>query len=178
MSAPSLLDGLADAARLTPLPRPVDWAHAEQHLGLAVPDDYRRLVDAGGAGLWFDDLRLYAPGIAGHDLLEAAGVFEDLLLLWTLDPEHRPADLPDDAHLVAWADTGSGATLFWRVDAGDSSGPYPIYVEDGDGARWERFDVSATELLLGVLRGTVGGELIPTSFMDTDQVFRPYDAGR
>lgn len=90
------------------------------------------------------------------------------------DPELRPADLPEDARLIAWATTGHGETLFWRVDAGNSSGMYPIYVEDGDGARWERFDLSTTDLLLGILHGTVNSQLFSDLFMDTEQVFRPY----
>jgi hypothetical protein len=51
---------------------------------------------------------------------------------------------------------------------------YPIYVEDGDGARWERFDLSTTDLLLGILHGTVSSQLFSDLFMDTEQVFRPY----
>lgn len=51
---------------------------------------------------------------------------------------------------------------------------YPIYVEDGDGARWERFGLSTTDLLLGILHGTVSSQLFSDHFMDTEQVFRPY----
>lgn len=167
---------LIEAARLSPPVQPVDWVHAEQQLNLRLPADYRELVSAGGAGVWFDDLRLYSPGdpLRSHDLLESNGVFEDLLLFWEDDPELRPADLPEDARLIAWATTGHGETLFWRVDAGNSSGVYPIYVEDGDGARWERFDLSTTDLLLGILHGTVSSQLFSDLFMDTEQVFRPY----
>lgn len=167
---------LIDAAHLTPPEQPVDWAHAERHLDMQLPADYRQLVSAGGAGVWFNDLRLYSPGdpVRSHDLLDSNGVFEDLLLFWEDDPELRPADLPEDARLIAWATTGHGETLFWRVDAGNSSGVYPIYVEDGDGARWERFDLSTTDLLLGILHGTVSSQLFSDLFMDTEQVFRPY----
>ena len=167
---------LIEAARLTPLVQPVDWQHAELQLNLQLPADYRELVSAGGAGVWFDDLRLYSPGdpLQSHDLLDSNGVFEDLLLFWEDDPELRPADLPQDARLIAWASTGHGETLFWRVDAGNSSGVYPIYVEDGDGARWERFDLSTTDLLLGILRGSVSSQLFSNIFMDTAKVFRPY----
>lgn len=147
---------------------------------MMLPSDYRTLVEAGGAGLWFNDLRLYSPGdsVRSHDLAESDGVFEDLLLFWDDNPEFRPADLPDDARLIAWANTGHGETLFWRVDAGNSSGVYPIYVEDGDGARWERFDLSTTDLLLGILYGTVSSQLFSDLFMDTEQVFRPYTQQR
>jgi hypothetical protein len=167
---------LIDAAHLTPPVQAVDWAHAGQQLDMQLPADYRRLVDAGGAGLWFNDLRIYSPGdpVRSRDLTESNGVFEDLLLFWEDDSELRPADLPEDARLIAWANTSHGETLFWRVDAGNSSGVYPIYVEDGDGARWERFDLSTTDLLLGILHGLVSSQLFSDLFMDTEQVFRPY----
>lgn len=170
------VEGLIEAARLKPTHQSLDWEQVEEQLATTLPSDYRTLVDVGGAGLGFNDLRLYSPGepLRSHDLLDSNGVFEDLLLFWEDDPEFRPADLPEDARLIAWASTSHGETLFWRVDAGNSSGVYPIYVEDGDGARWERFNLSTTDLLLGILHGTVSSQLFSDLFMDTEQVFRPY----
>jgi hypothetical protein len=170
------VEGLIEAARLTPKQRSADWKQVEEHLAMTLPSDYRTLIEAGGAGLWFNDLRLYSPGdpVRSHDLTESTGVFEDLLLFWEDDPEFRPADLPHDARLIAWANTSHGETLFWRVDADNDTGVYPIYVEDGDGARWERSDLSTTDLLLGILHRTVSSQLFSGLFMDTEQVFRPY----
>lgn len=170
------VQSLIDAARLAPPPHPVDWPHAERHLKMALPADYRELVDAGGAGVWFNDLRLYSPRdpLRSHDLLDSNGVFEDLLFFWEEDPEFRPTDLPDDARLIAWASTGHGERLFWRVDADNPSAAYPIYIENGDGTEWERFDMSTTDFLLGVLRGDVTCRFFSGLFMHTEQVFRPY----
>lgn len=167
---------LIEAAHLTAAPRPFDWEDAEERLGMTLPTDYRELVDAGGAGLWFNDLRLYSPGdpVEFRDLMESNGVFEDLLLFWEDDPELRPADLSDDARLVAWASTSHGETLFWRVDTDCTPGAYPIYIENGDGTEWERFDMSTTDFLLGILRGDVTSRFFSDLFMHTDQVFRPY----
>jgi hypothetical protein len=170
------VDGLIEAARLTPMQRSVDWEQVQEHLAMTLPSDYRTLVEAGGAGLWFNDLRLYSPGdpVRSRDLTESDGVFEDLLLFWEEDLVLRPADLPEDSRLVAWASTGHGETLFWRVDADNDTGVYPIYVEDGDGARWERFDLSTTDLLFGILHGDVRSQFFSELFMDTEQVFQPY----
>lgn len=170
------VETLIEAARLTPMQRSIDWEQVQEDLATTLPSDYRMLVEAGGAGLWFDDLRLYSPGdpVEFRDLTESTGVFEDLLFFWEKRPESRPADLPDDARLIAWADTGHGETLFWRVDADNDTGVYPIYVEDDDGARWERFDLSTTGLLLGILRGTVISQFFSDIFMDKEEVFRPY----
>ncbi|MBE1878490.1 hypothetical protein IHE71_22595 [Myceligenerans sp. TRM 65318] len=170
---------MIDAASLTPLAESVDWAPVEEHLRMRLPSDYCELVDAGGAGVWFNDLSVYSPGdeLKSHDLLESDGVFEDLLLAWEDDPEYRPADLPEDSCLIAWATTGHGETLFWRADADNTSGVYPIYVEDGDGVRWERFDLSTIDLLLGILHGDVTSQFFSDLFMDTSQVFRSQRRG-
>ncbi|MFE5339616.1 hypothetical protein ACFQ80_05320 [Isoptericola sp. NPDC056578] len=101
-------------------------------------------------------------------------MFEDLLVLWEDDPEFRPDDLPEDSRLLAWANTGNGETLFWRVDPGASADAYPVYVEDGDGESWERFDLSATDLLEGILEGEVRPESFSDTFLRVDEVYRPY----
>jgi hypothetical protein len=84
--------GLIEAARLTPTQQSVDWEQAQEQLYMRLPTDYRQLVSAGGAGVWFNDLRL----------------------------------------------------------------------------------CSTTDLLLGVLHGTVSSQLFSDLFVDTQQVFRPY----
>jgi hypothetical protein len=123
---------LIDMARLAPPACPFDWEQVEQRLQAPVPQDYRALVDAGGAGLWFDYFRVYAPGepYEARNLLDSAGVFEDLQIFWDNGFSSPPTDLPTGARLIAWASTGAGETLFWQVEEGTSADSYPIYVQD------------------------------------------------
>ncbi|MCA5894061.1 hypothetical protein LEP48_11980 [Isoptericola sp. NEAU-Y5] len=167
---------LIDAGNLTPPAAPYDWAGTEQRLEMAVPEDFRQLLDAGGAGQWFGYIRLFAPGhpLPSQDLLESPGVFRDLLVLWDDDPEFRPDDLPEDSRLIAWANTGNGETVFWRVDPGASPADHTVYVEDADGERWERFDLGATAFLEGIMNGSVECELFSDTFLRVDRVFDPY----
>ncbi|MDT0269147.1 hypothetical protein RM844_22935 [Streptomyces sp. DSM 44915] len=153
-----------------------DWAAAERRLRMRVPRDYRRLLDAGGHGLWFDHLVLFAPGdrYGARDLLDGDGVFADLQLFWADDPGYRPAGLADGDRLIAWAGTGIGATLYWLVSAEADGDGHPLYVESADGDQWERFDLTTTDFLAGVLRGTVRSELLSAHFLDVGRVFRPY----
>ena len=171
------LDDLIDTARLVPRDEPFDWEGAEQQLGLQVPEDFRRLVDAGGSGLWFDYIRVFAPGERdpSRNLLQSDGVFRDLLIFWEDDPDTRPTDLPQgDVRLIAWANTANGEMLFWRVEPGASPDTYPIYVEDADGEEWERFDMTTTEFLRGLLRGDVTSSFFSDIFLRTDRVFQAY----
>lgn len=170
------LDELIDAGGLVPPGEPFDWEQAEQALGRPLPQDYRALVDAGGAGLWFDYFRVYAPGEQYEDrnLLDSAGVFEDLQIFWDNGFSNPPTDLPAGARLIAWASTGAGETIFWQVEEGKPADSYPIYVQDGDGDDWERFDMTTTDFLRGVQQNSVRSEFFSEAFLDRAQVFRPY----
>ncbi|WP_423464728.1 hypothetical protein ACO229_09695 [Promicromonospora sp. MS192] len=169
------LDELIDAGGLVPPADAYDWEQAEATLQVALPEDYRALVDAGGAGLWFDYVRVYAPGERYEDrnLLDSLGVFEDLKIFWDNGFSYPPEDIGEDTKLIAWASTGTGATLFWRVDPGVAPASYPLYVQSADGD-WERLEVTTTDFLRGVQQGTVGSEYFSEAFLDRTQTFRPY----
>jgi hypothetical protein len=170
------LERLIEAGGLVPGAEAFDWGLAERTLEMQIPADYRRLVDAGGAGLWFDYLRTYAPTgrYPARNLLESGGEFEDLRFLWSEDISQPPSDLADDVRLIPWASTGNGEKLYWRVQDETPADAYPVYIEDADGDRWERFDLTATEFLLGIARGDVRSSFFSEFFLRTDDVFRPY----
>lgn len=174
------VEDLIAAAGLVPPPGQFDWHHAEEHLRMLLPVDYRQLVDAGGAGLWFDYLRVLAPNNHAVDLslnlLEADGVFQDLLMSWEEYPEScwPPVDLADGSRLISWGNHRDGGTVYWLVDPGAPPESYPIYVESYEGDSWERFDMTTTDFLWGVLRG----EIVPRNFSEfglrVNRVFHPY----
>lgn len=172
------LDELIDDGGLVPPEDAYDWAQVEQVLQLQVPPDYQALVDAGGAGLWFDYIRVYAPGARYEDrnLLDSAGVFEDLQIFWDNDFSTPPADLPAGARLIAWASTGAGEVLFWLVDPSAPDDAFPLYVQNADGDGWERFDLTTTDFLRGVQQDSVRSEYFAEAFLDRTQTFRAYPA--
>jgi hypothetical protein len=171
------LEDLIEVGRLTPRDDPFDWDRGERRLQIRIPEDYRRLVDAGGSGLWFDYIRVFAPDerYLSLNLLDSDGVFEDLLIFWEDNPDIRPADFPEgDARLIAWASTAGGEMLFWRIEPGAHPDAYPIYVESADGDEWERFDMTTTDFLLGLQKGGVRSALFSEVFLDLAQTFRSY----
>ncbi|XVQ07487.1 hypothetical protein ACQP1W_33475 [Spirillospora sp. CA-255316] len=172
----SNLEQLIDAACLVPRADAFDWDRAERLLETQIPQDYRVLLDSGGAGLWFDYIRLFAPHERYQDrnLLDSAGVFEDLLILWEAEASVPPVDMAADARLIAWANTSNGETLFWLIQADTPPDTYPIYIEDADGDRWERFDMKATDFLSGILQGDVRSDFFSKIFLRVSEVFRPY----
>jgi hypothetical protein len=68
------------------------------------------LLDAGGAGVWFDYIQIYAPGKRYQDfnLLDSGAVWHDLLLFREDGLSGPPADMAADARLIARASTGTG----------------------------------------------------------------------
>jgi hypothetical protein len=101
-------------------------------------------------------------------------VFEDLQIFWDNGFSNPPTDLPAGAKLIAWSSTGAGETIFWQVEEGKPADSYPIYVQDGDGDDWERFDMMTTDFLRGVQQNSVRSEFFSEAFLDRAQVFRPY----
>lgn len=171
------LEHLIDAAALTAPAEVFDWTAAATRLEMPVPHDYRTLLDAGGAGVWFDYIRLFAPHerYLDKNLLDSAGVFEDLQLFWEEGYSAPPADLADGDRLVAWASTAlGGQKLYWRTGADTPVDEYPVYVDSADGDAWERFDMTATDLLSGVLHGDVRSDLFADFLLDVGKVFSPY----
>jgi hypothetical protein len=170
------VDDLINLGGLQPRQASHDWDAAEAHLNTAIPADFRELVDAGGSGLWFRYIRVFAPDPALHaqNLLDSAGVFEDVRYFWEDDPETRPGDLLEKSRLIAWANTEHGEMIFWRVDPGVASENFPIYILDADYERFERFDLTATEFMTGLKDGTLESEILSSTFMDFAHPFQAY----
>jgi hypothetical protein len=169
---------LIETAGLAPLAGPFDWEQVEHRLGAPVPQDYRKLLDAGGGGLWLNSLRLYVPapgpGLKHVDLERSGLEFEQLQDLFEDEVVGPPDDLAPDSRLLPWASTGTGVTLYWQVSPEAAADSYPIRVSDRNGDVWERYDLLTTDLLLGVVQGEVHSELLNESWMERDVLFKPY----
>ncbi|MEH1130829.1 hypothetical protein [Micromonospora sp. CPCC 206061] len=136
-----------DLARILGLPSLVggasaggaEWSLVEAALGVTLPADYKRFVDAYGAGLIDGHVTVCAPDAPREwaDLLQHNTWAQECVRLdfagpdsncedWQLgDPSHwEPdrADVPpwfesgDD--LISWGHTGNGDLLFWHVKPG------------------------------------------------------------
>jgi hypothetical protein len=172
----SSLEHLTDAGGLIPGPGTFDWEGARSRLQTRIPEDFRMLLDAGGAGVWFDYIQMYAPGkrYQDRDLLDSGAVWDDLLLFWEEGYSVPPADLPADARLIAWAATAAGHKLFWQTRPGVPPEEFPVYFESYEGDTWERFDMTTTDFLAGILRGDVRSKLLSAFLMNASDVFKPY----
>jgi hypothetical protein len=156
-------DALLELERLVPPPDtpppPARWAAARDKFGFDLPEDYRALIDAYGAGLFDEELRVLAPGheLESWDLLrQTDGQLWGLRYLRDQAGEQLPYEpQPVSGGLITWGTTGNGDVCYWRVvDADDPSG-WTVVVHEPRGAEWHPFDGTVTEFLAGLFGGRV-----------------------
>ncbi|MFI8387736.1 hypothetical protein [Streptomyces sp. NPDC085540] len=162
MITPDALDALV---RLCPPPADpppaVDWAQAERTLGVALPTDYKRLVETYGDGLFDDTLWLLVPHSAHNDCdLYAQTMERDEILANLWEFEAKPAGLLEaGARVLPWAfEEGTGAFLYWLARPGQQPDEWTVLYNEGRGPLWEAHDTGCSDFLLAVLTGTAETE--------------------
>ncbi|GGR24975.1 hypothetical protein GCM10010282_16570 [Streptomyces roseolus] len=140
-------------------PPAVDWAGTERALGLPLPEDYKRLVETYGSGVFDGTVWLLTPdaGRPDHDLVAQTAERDEILeSLREWEADERPAELAEPgARVVPWAfEEGSGAFLYWLVRPGSRPDTWPVLYNEGRGPLWERHGPGCAAFLHAVLTGT------------------------
>jgi hypothetical protein len=163
------------------LPAPVgpqtapNWSVAEEDLHATLPTDYRELIEAYGGGLVDDYLLLLEPGcpIDVYDLLKISAEREEANdALW--EYEDKPVEMETEgSRLVCWATTDNGEYLYWLIQPGDTPASRPILINSEFGEEWERYDITVTQFLTGVLNGELHTDIFFDRFPLSSHEFRP-----
>ncbi|MDI3407505.1 SMI1/KNR4 family protein [Streptomyces cavernicola] len=147
--------------RICPPPHPgrsVNWPAVEQQLRLALPADYKQLVETYGGGVFADSLRLLEPDGADdmYDLVaqtaERAEILDDL---WEAG-EPKPSELLDgDIRLVPWGlKEDAGHFLYWQARPDQEPEEWTVLLNEGRGPLWEAHPLSCSRFLFEVVAGT------------------------
>ncbi|MFF7749052.1 hypothetical protein ACFZCP_07295 [Streptomyces sp. NPDC007971] len=155
--------------RLCPPPgegRTVKWSVVEEALGIALPGDYKRLVEKYGGGLFAGALWLLEPDCpdAMYDLVAQTTQRAEILAgLWDAG-EEKPSELDQGGvRLVPWGYAeGGGHFLYWLVRPDVEPEEWTVILNEGRGPLWEAHPVSCSQFLLDVMTGTT------SSFYFTD----------
>ncbi|MFC0842529.1 hypothetical protein ACFH04_06645 [Streptomyces noboritoensis] len=142
-------------------PPPVDWAQAERALGVALPADYKHLVETYGDGIFDETIWLLVPDSAYDDCdLHAQTAERDEILADLWEFEEKPASLKEaGAKVLPWAfEEGTGAFLYWLVRPGQHPDDWTVLYNEGRGPLWEHHDMGCLAFLLAVLTGTAETE--------------------
>ncbi|WP_371614232.1 SMI1/KNR4 family protein [Streptomyces sp. NBC_00454] len=166
--------------RLCPPPpaedaRVVAWDAVEAALGIALPADYKRLVETYGGGQFAGTLWLLEPGCPEemYDLVAQTAEREETLAdLWDAG-EAEPPELHDGAaRLVPWAYVeGAGHMLYWLVRPGVEPEEWTVILNGGRGPLWESHAASCSRFILDVVAGTTTS----TYFTDHEDTADPAD---
>nr|WSX54172.1 SMI1/KNR4 family protein [Streptomyces sp. NBC_00974] len=119
----------------------VDWTGVEECLGYQLPSDYKRLVERFGKGT-FDDgyIDLHAP--------------EDLAA-W--------ASFHEQTGALPWASNEQELLLCWVTDGADPD-TWPVCVMEVSEDDGDRFECTATELILQMLTDPQHPHTIPADY--------------
>ncbi|MGW0705716.1 hypothetical protein ACWD4G_07070 [Streptomyces sp. NPDC002643] len=152
--------------------RTTNWSVVEGKLGLALPADYKRLVDTYGRVIFAESILLLTPDCpdAMYDLLAQTVEREEILTdLWE-GGEAKPSELLDDGvRLVPWGYVeGAGHVLYWLVRPGVAPDDWTVILNEGRGPLWEAHPVSCGRFLLDVVSGTTTS----VYFADQDDIAR------
>ncbi|WP_432841112.1 SMI1/KNR4 family protein [Dactylosporangium sp. CA-092794] len=169
---------IEELTRLVPPPAlPVDaegdWRGVETELGLALPDDFKGLVQTYGRGQFVDHVTpLQAFGPTASLLARARSFTERERKTLQDYPELSPTGFyPAASGLLEWAVDDDGVSYCW-VTAGPPES-WRVTIWDARNRRVERFDHDATGFLAGWLQGTLESRLLIAS-PDVPPWFQPF----
>ncbi|PRH78708.1 hypothetical protein C6N75_13475 [Streptomyces solincola] len=157
-------------------PQGSDWSDVENTLGVALPQDYKQLVDTYGPGQFCDFITLYHPG-APSEWADLTGPMPTRLreqIEEVRQVAERPWPLPHPVEeLQAMGVTENGDYLFWATRPTDAPGRWPVAVNEALGAPWFTYDGTVSEFLVSVLRNDVQVPMFPGGLLDRGVFFTP-----
>jgi len=90
------------------------------------------------------------------------------------DGEPMPYEIDDPAtHVVPWAVTDNGDTVYWHRRPGAPPEAWTIVVSEGRGPDWDAYEGPATQFLFDVLSRRVRNELFPEDWPSASPGFEP-----
>lgn len=153
---------------------PADWVPLERALRLSVPKDYKSFVRIYGAGVIDEFLWPFSPNSVNQNLDLMTQINRQASVLRTIR-EKSVTDVPfpifpETGGLLVWGISDNGDTLHW-LTAG-SPEHWPTIVFEARGPRWIRFNLVATELIVGLLTKRIRCPLFPADFPSERPSFR------
>jgi hypothetical protein len=155
---------LSDLIALCPPPGSavrVDWARAEGLLGLALPEDYKALVETYGVG-WFSEWLMADLPDSPYPQFDLLRELRHTTAWHRSSRDHRPGTIsyafhPEPSGLIRWGHTRTAEELWW-LPITDDPASWRIVVSSSDGEQWKWTESDSTTtgfiymLLTGQLR--------------------------
>ncbi|MGW7211744.1 SMI1/KNR4 family protein [Streptomyces collinus] len=152
----------------------VDWAGIEEALGVALPDDYKWLVERYGPGSFDDFLHIFQPEspFAMTRLLESSERAAEILE----QARERGGSIPYETdELLAVGATDNGDTIYWVTRPEDEPNSWTITANGARTMKWPHFEGGIVAFLLAVMSGAHHVDVFSQVF-PREPVFSPYPA--
>lgn len=156
------------------------WDRLEEHLGTALPADFKRFADLYAPCVLHGHLVIHHPRRGGEPLLSdfIAGASEVVDMARThleVFPPPPSTGLPD---LIAWGyDNWDGDLCFFQPDSTDPS-TWPLAVIYRHIRHYFVYDGSFSAFLQGLLTDTLARTDRPTGWPATEPLWRPIEPWR
>jgi len=151
----------------------VDWAQVEDALGVALPDDYKWLVERYGPGSFDDFLHIFQPDSPFYTirLLESSERAAEILDQLREGGEEIPYETDE---LLAVGATDNGDTVYWVTRPEDAPNAWTVTANGARNDKWPHFEGGLVEFLAAVMSGAHHMDVFPRNFPKPDPVFTPY----
>ena len=150
------------------------WTNIESHLGTILPDDYKEYIAIYGSGCIGEFIWPFNPFSKNEHLnlinqvnirIDALNTLRDQFEIKIPYPLH-----PQEGGLLPWAATDNGDVLFWLKEGNPEN--WTIVINEARVEYYEHFETSMTGFIYKLLSKEILSSIIPTDFIDYQQVFR------
>lgn len=152
-----------------------DWEVVQTRMNIKLPRDYKEFVDAYGAGLVADFIRVFSPFSDDEyvDLIQCSLSITEMFRDFKWGPKSDKIPYPyypTAGGLLPWGNDENGNSIFWLTEGAPSK--WATVVADVRGPRWQKFDCSMTVFLEEVLTRKKRCKLWPEDFPGRHDKFR------
>ncbi|WP_329108708.1 hypothetical protein OG792_08675 [Micromonospora sp. NBC_01699] len=150
-----------------------EWDELGRRLGVAVPVDYRLLVEAYGPGVFDDFLHLLQPKsrFEAIRLVSFAGAYRERLRSQWVSGRSLPYD-PDE--LLPVTKTEDGDIICWVMQPCDVPSVWTLVVNHPGRTEWLSFDGGLLAFLVEVYSRQLRLPFFPDDFPSARPSFQPY----
>lgn len=149
------------------LPSQTEWRDAERRLGTSLPADYRKYVSVYGTAGFGASIWIFTP-TAKNSYFNLVDQAERLLAAdrqmrdFVGRDEFRLRLFPELGGLLPFGNTSNGDVLYWETIGEPDD--WSVCVRESRDVTCERFALSMSAFLDGVLTGRVKGRAFPDGF--------------
>lgn len=167
------------APPLEPSEAPVSaaWLPVESRLGVALPHDYKKLIEIYGSGRINEFLWVFNPFSANNNINLERQVDTQAQVMAEVRSggEVVPFEsFPRVDGILPFGITDNGDVLYWRTFG--NSDEWTVVVSESRTPEWESFDLSASAFLVNIIKRKIVCKFFPLSFSELPASFETADA--